>query len=223
MGTRYRVLLVGSSGIVQALAPILTAAGYELSAVADFARARTLLDTHPDLLITELKLGMYNGLHLAIRARTAHTPTIVIGEADPVLEAEAERQEAKYLTPPVDARRLAALVNELIRGASHMRRSIRKKVPPVEAVVNNEARGHLRDVSYDGMQLEAAEHDGPPSYFDLRLPQFDFSCRVQRIWMSPADDDRTRIWCGVALADSDNKVASEWRALVDAMPGFAVH
>ena len=29
--------------------------------------------------------------------------------------------------------------------------------------------------------------------------------------------------CGVALAGSDSKVTSEWRALVDAMPGFAVH
>ena len=223
MAAHRRVLLVGPSGLVQSLAPILTAAGYELTVVADFGRARALLDSHPDLLITELKLGNYNGLHLAIRAHAANTPAIVVGTPDPVLEAEAERQGATYVKPPIDPRRIASLANELIKTAGHARRSIRKKVPPVEAFVNNEARGELRDVSYDGMRFEAAERDAPPPYFDIRIPQFDFSCRVQRIWMSPVDEDASRVSCGVALAGSDSKVTSEWRALVDAMPGFAVH
>ena len=65
MPAHRRVLLVGpSSGLVQSLAAVLTSAGYELHVVADFIKARTLLDAHPDLLITELKLGIYNGLHL---------------------------------------------------------------------------------------------------------------------------------------------------------------
>ena len=223
MSAQRLLLLVGPSGVVRSLTPILVSAGYEVKVVEDFAKARTLLDARPDLLITELKLGDYNGLHLAIRARAARTPAIVIGEADPVLEAEAERQHATYVKPPVDARKMASLVGELILGARHARRSIRKRVPPVEAFVNDQARGQLRDVSYEGMQLEAAEGDAPPPYFDVRFPQFGFSCRVQRIWMSPAADDVTRVVYGAALAGSDTKAASDWRALVDAMPGFVVH
>ena len=222
MTAHPRVLLVGSSGIVQSLAPTLTSAGYQVIVVADFARARVLLDARPDLLITELKLGTYNGLHLAIRALAAQTPTIVIGHADSVLEAEAERQHAKYVKAPVDLQQIVSLADELVQGSRHTRRSIRKRVPPVDAIVNNEAHGYLRDVSYEGMRIEAAEHDTPPPYFDVRLPQFDFSCRVKRVWTSPAEAE-AHVWCGAVLAGSDSTSASEWRALVDKMPGFAVH
>jgi hypothetical protein len=221
MTVHPRVLLVGPSGVAQSLESSLTSAGYQATVVADFARARILLDARPDLLITELKLGTYNGLHLAIRALDAQTPTIVIGDADPVLEAEAERQRAKYVTAPIDAGQIVQLAGELLQGARHTRRSIRKRVPPVDAIVNNQIQGHLCDVSYEGMRIEAAERDSPPQYFNLRLPQFDFSCRVKRVWTSPAED-QARVWCGAMLTPSDSNSASEWRELVDRMPGFAV-
>jgi hypothetical protein len=196
-------------------------AGYEPTVVADFAGAKACLDKRPDLLITELKLGAYNGLHLAIRASVSRTPTIVIGEADPVLKADAERQQATYLAPPVDPRQIISLVGELLQGSRQTRRSTRKQVPPVNALIN-EVPAHLRDVSYEGMRIESSERDTPPPYFDVRLPQFNFSCRAQRVWTAPAGDDRSRVWCGAALSTSDNETASAWRALVDIMPGLAV-
>jgi hypothetical protein len=214
-------LLVGPSGAVHALAPSLVAAGYEPTVVSDFTGAKAYLDQRPDLLITELKLGAYNGLHLAIRASITRTPTIVIGDPDPVLKADAERQHATYLTQPVDSQEVIALVGELLQDARHARRSTRKLVPPVNALVN-EVPTHLRDVSYEGMRIESAERDTPPPYFDLRLPQFNFSCRAQRVWTSPAGDDRSRVWCGAALSTSDSQTASAWRTLVDIMPGLAV-
>ena len=63
---------------------------------SEFIKAKALLDTRPDFLITEVKLGAYNGLHLAIRAAGQHTPTIVIGHMDPILQREAERAEAAF-------------------------------------------------------------------------------------------------------------------------------
>lgn len=207
--------------MVHALAPSLLSAGYEPTVVSDFAGAKASLDKRPDLLITELKLGAYNGLHLAIRAGVSRTPTIVVGDIDPVLRADAERQQATYLTPPIDPQRLVALVGELLQGSQHTRRSTRKQVPPVNALVN-EVPAHLCDVSYEGMRIESAERDTPPPYFDVRLPQFNFSCRAQRVWTSPAGEDRSRVWCGAALSTSDGETASAWRALVDIMPGLAV-
>jgi hypothetical protein len=221
MTLRPRVLLVGPSGTVQALAPALASAGFESTLVADFIAAKVYLDRRPDLLITELKLGAYNGLHLAIRASINRTPTIIIGDPDPVLKSDAERQQATYLTQPVDAQDVVKLADELLKGSRHTRRSTRKMVPLVNAFVN-EIPAHLRDVSYEGMRFESAERDTPPPYFDVRLPQFNFACRAQRVWTAPAGDDQSRIWCGAALSTSDIETASAWRALVDIMPGLAV-
>jgi hypothetical protein len=221
MVLRPRVLLVGPSGVVHGLAPALVSAGYEPTAVSDFSGAKAYLDRRPDLLITELKLGAYNGLHLAIRAGITRTPTIVVGELDPVLKADAERQQATYLTPPITPDQLVDVVSKLLQGSRHARRSTRKQVPPVNALVN-EIPAHLRDVSYEGMRIESAERDTPPPYFDIRLPQFNFSCRAHRVWTAPAGEDRSRVWCGAALSTADIETASAWRALVDTMPGLAV-
>jgi DNA-binding response OmpR family regulator len=221
MNPRPRVLLVGPSGTVHALAPALVTAGYEPTVVGDFAGAKAYLEMRPDLLITEIKLGAYNGLHLAIRAGIQQTPAIVVGEMDQVLKADAERQRATYLAPPIDQQNLLTIVGGLLQGSRHSRRSSRKQVPPVTALVN-EVPARLRDVSYEGMRIEASERDAPPQYFDIRLPQFNFSCRAQRIWTSPSGDDDTRVWCGAALSTSDGETASTWRALVDIMPGLAV-
>ena len=43
-------------------------AGYGVTATADFQEAKRLLDAHgPDLLIADVRLGPFNGLHLVIR------------------------------------------------------------------------------------------------------------------------------------------------------------
>jgi CheY-like chemotaxis protein len=222
-----RVLLVSQSdGVSKSLATQLAAAGYEPVLASEFTTAKALLDTRPDLLIADVKLGAYNGLHLAIRAGGLGLPAIVIGGPDPVLKADAERQQALYLTPPVDSDRLSALITKLLSLARHTRRSARKHVPPIE-VSADEFRARLLDVSYDGMRLEAAAKTPVmlPPYFIVRLPQFNFACRVQRVWTAPVsseDADPAALWCGAAVAAADPETAFAWRALVDAMPGLGL-
>jgi hypothetical protein len=68
--------------------------------VNSFSAARVAVEKHPpDLLISEMRLGAFNGLHLAIIARGRHATTraILIGPPDPVMEAEAIRQHVTYL------------------------------------------------------------------------------------------------------------------------------
>jgi len=221
MTTRPHVLLVSSSGAHEALAQSFVSAGYELTVVGDFETAKALLDKRPDLLVTEVKLGAYNGLHLAIRAETKRIPTIVIGDTDPVLKADVERQQATYVSIPIDRSSLLRLIEELLQGSRQTRRSHRKQVPDVDALIN-EVPAHLRDISYEGMRIESPNRDAPPPYFDVRLPQFNFACRAQRVWTSSAGRDASRIWCGAALSTADEETASAWRALVDTMPDLAV-
>jgi hypothetical protein len=221
MSGRPRILLVGPKGRAESLAPPLISAGYDPIVVADFPTAKAQLDNHADLVITEVKLGAYNGLHLAIRASGIRTPAIIIGDHDTVLEADAARLQLNYLTPPIESEPVLGLISQLLERSPHTRRSTRKPVPRVDALVND-VPVHLCDVSYEGMRLEAAERDAPPRYFDVRLPQFNFSCRAQRVWITPAGQDESRVWCGAALASEDGETASTWRALVDAFEVEAV-
>ena len=52
---------------------LLEAAGYQVAAASNFEEAKQFLATEtPDVLITDLRLGSYNGLHLVLRSRTDH-------------------------------------------------------------------------------------------------------------------------------------------------------
>src|SRR5712692_4218713 len=70
---RRRILIVSPdvAGVSAAL-KVLIAAGYEADGAGTFEDATRLLATQPpDLLITDERLGPYNGLHLIIRGHAA--------------------------------------------------------------------------------------------------------------------------------------------------------
>ena len=88
----------------------LTDAGYDLTVVGSFAAAKRHLELVPSVLIAEVRLGEYNGLHLALRAQAQDIPAIVLGEPDPVLQREAQQLGAVYLTPDVAREQLLSVV-----------------------------------------------------------------------------------------------------------------
>jgi DNA-binding NtrC family response regulator len=88
----------------------VTGAGYQATVVSTFQAARHHLDRSPTLLISEVRLGDYNGLQLAFRAHTRDIPAIVIGEPDTVLERDALQFDAEYLPMDVQREHLLALV-----------------------------------------------------------------------------------------------------------------
>jgi hypothetical protein len=76
----------------------LSDAQHELVIANTFAAAKHHLTTRPDLLIAEIKLGEYNGLHLALRGRALGIPAIVLGAADETFSRQAEQLGALYLS-----------------------------------------------------------------------------------------------------------------------------
>jgi DNA-binding response OmpR family regulator len=90
-------------------------AGHDVMALTTFKAAKAAIDARPALLITDLKLGAFNGLHLCLRARTAGIPSVVIGPADPVLRRDATEIGALYLTSTVRQRELVDLVAEYVQ------------------------------------------------------------------------------------------------------------
>jgi DNA-binding response OmpR family regulator len=108
------VLVVASSPLIaETLIDWLSAQGHDTTVVTDFASAKPQLDTNPpDLLVAQVKLGEFNGMHLAIRSRD-ETPSIVIGAPDCVLQAEASRQKICYLAEPLEQGTFDATARQL--------------------------------------------------------------------------------------------------------------
>ena len=75
----------------------LRSEGYCVTCVSTFAAARLYLQMNPSLVITELKLGAYNGLHLAVRANSTQIPVLVLGDRDAFFEHEARQLGTTYI------------------------------------------------------------------------------------------------------------------------------
>jgi CheY-like chemotaxis protein len=109
--TPLRVLVVApTSPLAANLVEWLTEAGHEVILVTSFLAGKARLELAPSVLIAEVRLGDYNGLHLALRAKGSSIPSLVIGNPDPVLEREAERLGVAYLTHELSR---SALLNAL--------------------------------------------------------------------------------------------------------------
>lgn len=100
---------------------ILLSAGYLVTCASSFDEAkRGLRFGPPDLLVTDVRLGAYNGVHLVVRAHTDYPsmPALVMDvHYDPVLESEANKAGAVYVGEPLDAGPLVALVSEIGQGS----------------------------------------------------------------------------------------------------------
>jgi len=92
---------------LQSTVLLLRAGGYRVTTAANFEEAkRQLASETPDLLITGLRLGPYNGLHLILRSRVDHPEMAAIVTTrfpDPVLQEEAHRQRANFVVTPLPA------------------------------------------------------------------------------------------------------------------------
>jgi DNA-binding response OmpR family regulator len=115
-----------SAVVVSASAPTaathrqaLEDAGFTVFTAASFKEGCELVSRiRPDLLVTDVRLVDYNGLHLARRARDEipNRQTVVVGYPDVVLEEEARAVGAWYLTS-TDSRALTEAARQLTKGS----------------------------------------------------------------------------------------------------------
>ena len=101
------LLVDDEPGLLDALRTALTRAGREVVACRTFDDAREQLLTEEfDVLVTDVRLGAFNGIQLAVIARNQAPDMKIIvfsGFDDPVLKEEAAGLGAKYLVKPVTA------------------------------------------------------------------------------------------------------------------------
>jgi len=112
MTAPVHVLVVAPTpAIAQTVTSRLVDLRVNVTLVTSFDEARQgLRDSIPDLLISEVRLGEFNGLHLALRARSQGVRTIVLGDNDQVTRREAAALGADYLSGDSDAAQFNAAV-----------------------------------------------------------------------------------------------------------------
>ena len=110
-----RTLIVDDDiNLLQALERAFHEAGNDVVACSTFTDARNVLRAQSfDSVVTDVRLGEFNGLQLAVVARDANPDVRLIvfsGFDDPVLRAEAERLGASYVVKPVTSKHLLSLL-----------------------------------------------------------------------------------------------------------------
>jgi DNA-binding NtrC family response regulator len=126
--------------------------GFHITVAESFLEAKTLIDKQPPaVLITDIRLREYNGLHLVLRGKAARpdmAAIVVTTFADPVLQAEAERMNATFILKPTTRQEfLAAVYRTLFRSAEdsgpirpNFERRIGQRRHPEKAKADSERR-----------------------------------------------------------------------------------
>ena len=114
---RKKILLVEDDEATRGLlSTLLERTGYDVVATASVQEGKSLLEEgHPDLLITDIRLGAFNGLQLIAMSPRPIPAIVTTGFPDPVLEAEARQFGARFLLKPIEPAGLLTLVAELLR------------------------------------------------------------------------------------------------------------
>ena len=95
-----KVLVVAQdTQLAMTLVSWLRESGCEPALTTSFSAGRDQLEAGPAIVMAQVRLGAFNGLHLALRARAKGIPAIVLGDADPATEREARKVGAAYLSP----------------------------------------------------------------------------------------------------------------------------
>jgi DNA-binding response OmpR family regulator len=115
----FRILLVDPDSLAAAASQqALVETGYRVMPVSTFQEAtRQMSLDHPDLLVTKVRLGSFNGLHLLLRCRAEHpdVPVIIVGtSADRT--ADVTRFGAEFVTSPIEHASFLELVATLLSG-----------------------------------------------------------------------------------------------------------
>ena len=103
--TRRIVLLEDDKQVATVFATALRAQGHDIVVCHTFESARSeLLRSTPDALLTDVRLGEYNGLQAAVLFRSLSPEGIIVavsGHDDPVIRQEANKLQAEFFVKPV--------------------------------------------------------------------------------------------------------------------------
>jgi DNA-binding response OmpR family regulator len=215
----YRILVLDDDEhALEGFVELLREAGYNVTGSSTFDGAKRLLGLEPfDLLVTDVRLRGFNGLHLVMQVRAEHPDTEVIiisGYDEPLIELEASRYNAVFVRKPVMPAEFLKTVASCLANVRRQRRWPRKRVLGGFRVTAAGKPAAVVDVCYGGLRLEIASGASLPSTFDVEVAGIGLQLPVQSVWSYPSADSQLTV-CGAALASDSTPAARTWRAIVD--------
>jgi DNA-binding response OmpR family regulator len=215
----YRILVLDDdehalSGIVE----LLRDGGHHVTGAATYDAAKRLLGVSEfDLLVSDVRLRSFNGLHLVKQSRNDHPDMAVIiitGYDDPLIDLEAHRYHAELVRKPIQPGEFLSAVNKALAAVRRQRRWPRKRVVGGFRVTAAGKPAAVVDVSYGGLRLELQDQTPLPEAFDVEVAGIGLHLEVQSVWSHPAGPLAGTV-CGAALAADHAPSARTWRAIVD--------
>jgi DNA-binding response OmpR family regulator len=111
---RRAILVDDDPSLLRLMKSWLSEIGYETDEFAEFEPAKQrLMSSTPHVLITDVRLGAFNGLQLVVLAKLAHPEIVAIvltGFDDPVLRKAATDAGAVFLAKPLSGAQLVDVV-----------------------------------------------------------------------------------------------------------------
>ena len=119
--SRSALVVAATPSLATHLCAWLKLGGWQVVTVHSYPEAKARLEPHIDLVVTELELGDYNGLQLALRAQTYEVPVLVIGRQDEMFERDAEQLGSTYLCKEeLDRERFLVAVDSKIEAMRYL-------------------------------------------------------------------------------------------------------
>ena len=215
----YRILVLDDdehalTGIVE----LLRDAGHVVTGAATYDAAKRLLALgSSDLLVADVHLRGFNGLHLVQQCRRDYpdmATMIITGFDEPFMEAEAVRYGAAFVRKPIQPAEFPGAVAAILRQVRRERRWPRKRVVGGFRVTVNGRPATVLDVGYDGLRLVVTGEGSLPPALHVEISGIGLHLAVEPVWCQRADVEGA-IMCGATLASDTTPAARTWRAIVD--------
>lgn len=218
MKMAYRLLVLDDDEhALDGMVELLRDAGYQVTPAIAYDRAKRLLvEASFDLLITDVRLRSFNGLHLIMQCRRDYPDMalmIMTGYDEPLMELEASRYNAAFIRKPIKPAEFLDAVSRCLSGVRRQRRWPRKRVIGGFRVTAAGQPAAVVDVSYGGLRLEMPAMPALPATFGVEVAGIGLRLEVAPVWSYAADGGA--LVCGAALASETNAAAQTWRAIVD--------
>ena len=113
MTARRILVLEDEPALATMFATVLRGDGHEVVVFNHFEEARGEMRRHvPDAILTDIRLGEYNGLQLALMFRSLSPEGVIVavsGHDDPVIRQDVSGLGAHFMVKPIDLATLQAL------------------------------------------------------------------------------------------------------------------
>jgi hypothetical protein len=171
-----------------------------------------------DVLIADASSNGRPPLRAEGRLRRAATPAILIGNSAPQ-RGEMVTSQPMYLARPLDRAVLNCYVTMAILEGSPLRRSERKHVSALAAVVNG-VPAQILDVSIEGVRIEMLREKRAalPPYFTVRVPIMGVGVNVRRVWACAPSGPAPTLWYGGSLLPNRPSALQGWKSLIETVP-----